>query len=425
MNTPNFIFLSELIGLPVVDASRNYTIGRVTDLSAELKELYPKICAISVRTSIWKAPQRIPWSNVRLENKRIVAELPDPHTSVTETFPEQELPLREVFLDKQIVDIEGSKVVRVNDLHLLQEKTNLWIIHMDIGSRGFLRRLGWLKAVNWLTKWLFDYEIKDKYIPWKYVHPIMAGEMKPLSLKIPQSKLADLHPADLADILEDMGTSERLSIFQSFDPATAAETLEEFPSKLRMQVAELLDEATLADILKEMPMDEKVDLLDELPGDKSRSLIRFLPQEEVKQIKTLMKLSDYSAGSIMNTEYIALSSNTPVKKVFDVLREQADTIESVYYIYVVDENESLTGVFTLKQLLTAGPEETVADLMRKKVISVSIDTHIKKVARIFLKYNFVVVPVVDDDNRIAGIITIKDSLEAVFPEIQEEMEETS
>ena len=187
----------------------------------------------------------------------------------------------------------------------------------------------------------------------------------------------------------------------------------------------MLDEATLAGILEEMPMDEKVDLLDELPGDKFRSLSKLIPQDEINEIKILMKLSDYSAGSIMNTEYLALPSDTTTKKVFDILREQADTIESVYYIYVVDNDNSLAGVFTLKQLLTAEPDTPVSDLMKKKVISVSIDTHIKKVARIFLKYNFVVVPVVDDENRIAGIITIKDSLEAVFPEIQDEMEESS
>ncbi len=420
---PAFSFLSRILDLPIRDTS-NKRIGTIEDFIVELKEMYPRITAIIIRKK--RERFRAPWSCVKsiTEKKSITIDDYRPYEHKTVTVAPNELRLKEIFWDKQIVDTYGSKVVRVNDLHLLKEKMSLWVIHVDIGIKGLLRRLGWLPFFNSIVKWLIGIEIRDKFIPWKYVHPITESEkFKSLSINIPQSKLYELHPADLADILIDLGTEERINVMMSLDISTAAKTFQELPVKIKMQIAELLNIEDLAKLLTEMPMDEIVDFLAELKPEMRNALFKIMPLEDVLQIKDLLQHSSRIAGSLMNTEFIAVNAGISAADVLSVIKYEAEEFETIYYIYVVDKDEKIIGVISLKQLLTAEPNTPVAELMHIKVISVEVNTHVDIVARIFFKYDFVVVPVVDEDDRIIGIITIKDALEAVFPEIREETEE--
>jgi magnesium transporter len=420
---PAFSFLSRITDLSVRDMSHK-KIGTIEDFIVELKEMYPRIIAIIVRKK--NVTFRAPWSCVKsiTEKKTIIIDdyMSFEHEPVS--VAPNELRLKEIFWDKQIVDTHGSKVVRVNDLHLLKEKMSLWVIHVDIGIKGLLRRLGWLPFFNYIVKWLIGIEIKDKFIPWKYVHPITESEkFKSLSINIPQSKLYELHPADLADILIDLGTEERINILMSLDISTAAKTFQKLPIKTKMQIAELLNLEDLAKLLSEMPMDEIVDFLAEIKPEVRNNLFTIIPLEDVLQIKELLQHSSRIAGSLMNTEFIAVNANISATDVLSVIKYEADEFETIYYIYVVDNDEKVIGVISLKQLLTAEPDSPVSDLMHTKVISVEVNTHVDIVARVFFKYDFVVVPVVDEDDKIIGIITIKDALAAVFPEIRDETEE--
>jgi magnesium transporter len=324
------------------------------------------------------------------------------------------------------VDTHGAMVVRVNDLHLLREKMSLWVIHVDIGVKGLLRRLGWLGFFSSIIKWMFDYDIEDKFIRWKYVHPLTdSDKFKSLSLTIPISKLYELHPADLADILIDLGIEEKINVIMSLDIQTAAKTFQELPLKIKMQIADLINIDELAKILVEMPVDEVVDFLAEIKLETRNALYKIMPLEDVLQIKDLLRHSSYTAGSLMNTAYIAINAAINVADVLSVIKYEAEEFETIYYIYVVDKDEKIIGIVSLKQLLTADPDEQISGLMRTKVITVEVHTHIDVVAKIFFKYDFVVVPVVDEDDKLVGIITIKDALERVFPEIREETEEIS
>ncbi len=420
----SFTYLSRIINLPVVD-SNSVKIGRLYDIIADVHGMYPKINALIVRKGLRKKLLYYPWKCVHniLEDRLVVIEHTD-HAKEPFRLSANELRLRETFWDKQIVDIAGSKVVRVNDLHILKDGIKLWIVHVDVGFKGLLRRLGWLRFFNSAVKWLFAYELKDKFIPWKFVQPITAvDDFKSLSLRIPSSKLSQLHPADLADILIDLGAEERMLIFTSFDDATASDILQELPLKMRLIVAKSLEHDRLARILDETPMDEVVDLLDELPYDTVAALYKILPEEKVGQIKTLLKHSDNVAGSLMNTEFVSAQENETANRVMRRIRKVADEIESIYYIYVLNDLDAPIGVLTLKQLIRAGSKTPIGEIMRKNVVRVRVDAHIKQVAQIFYKYNFTVVPVVDDLDRIQGIITIKDAFEPVFPEIREETEE--
>jgi len=420
----SFIYLSQIINLPVVDAN-SVSIGRLYDVVADVHGMYPKINALIVRQGFRKKLLYYPWKYIEniLEDRLVVLDEAD-HPTEPFKLSASELRLRETFWDKQIVDIAGSKVVRVNDLHILKDGIKLWLVHVDVGFKGLLRRLGWLRFFNSAVKWLFAYELKDKFISWKFVQPITAaGDFKTLSLRVPSSKLSQLHPADLADILIDLGAEERMLIFNSFDDATASDILQELPLKMRLMMAKSIDHERLARILDETPMDEVVDLLDEMPYETVSSLFKLLPEEKVGQIKTLLKHSDRVAGSLMNTEFLSAQADETAARVLKKIKKMADDIESIYYIYVLNDLDVPIGVLTLKQLLKAESKTPVGTIMRENVVRVKVDTHIKLVAQIFYKYNFTVVPVVDEYDRIQGIITIKDALEPVFPEIREETEE--
>ena len=421
----SFIYLSQIVDLPVINMEGR-RIGIIFDVIADVRGLYPRINGLILRNGLRKSLRYFPWKHINniMEGRFIIIDDSD-YIEEPIKLSQHEIRLRETFWDKQIVDISGSKVVRVNDLHILKDGIKLWIVHVDVGFKGFLRRLGWLRIFNFIYKWLLSYDLQDKFISWKYVQPITSGDdVRSLSLKIPHSKLSELHPADLADILADLGAEERMMIFNSFDDETAADILQEMPLKMRLMISKSLENDRLARILDEMPMDEVVDLLDEMPTDTVNKLFSILPQEKVNQIRALIKHSDRIAGSIMNTEFITATPGETAGHLLKRIKKIAEEIESIYYIYVLNETDLPVGVLTLKQLLTSPQKTPVREIMRENVVRVRIDSHLKIVAQIFYKYNFVVVPVVNENDRIQGIITIKDALEAVFPEIREETEET-
>lgn len=422
-----FTYLSQLIKIPVIETATNKKIGKTSDIAVSLKEMYPRASCLVVRTGFRKKIY-IPWLQVKKiqEEKAIFVENSSAFLNYEVKLSESDMLLKETFWDKQIVDISGSKVVRVNDLHLLREELNLWVVHVDVGITGIIRRLGWLKFFNFITRLLSSYQMEDQLISWKFVQPVTSGvNLDALSLKVHHSKLTELHPADLADILIDLGTDERIAILKSLDNTTAAHTFQELPMKVRVQVAESIERDRFVNIINEMAMDEVVDLLAHLPKKKKSSILGRLPQDKVAQISNLLTHSERIAGSIMNTEFIAVKQTMTAGMILEKIKGEPKKKESVYYIYVVDDNDVLAGVVTLEQLLKAPPEKIVSEFMRRRVNKIKINTDVRDVAEVFYKYDFTVVPVVDKQNKLQGIITIKDAFKAVFKEIQKEAEAPS
>jgi len=424
--TKKFIFLYEIINLPVIDALTGKKIGRIFDLAATLKEMYPKVTGLIVRNKKNKKIY-LPWSSVKMmvEEKGIFI---DNFLTLVQNqiqLSENEILLKETFWDKQIVDIHGSKVVRINDLHLLKEGLSLWVVHMDIGITGLLRRLGVSKIFEFIVKLVSSYEVEDRLISWKHVQPINGPiGTDALSLKIHHSKLAELHPADIADILIDLGTEERLNILKSMDKVTAANTIQELPLKIRLQVAELLDQKLLVEIISEMAIDEAVDLFSQMPIKKMNQLFTRLPPEKVTQISNLLGHANDIAGSIMNTDFICIRQTSTAAEALEKTKKESNRKKESYYIYVLDDSDALVGVVTLQQLLTISGEKIVSEFMRKRIAKVKIKTKIKDVAEVFYKYDFTVVPVIDKLGKIQGIITMKDAFESVFHQIRKETEQT-
>jgi CBS domain-containing protein/sporulation protein YlmC with PRC-barrel domain len=423
-----FIFLSQIIKIPVIDSATGKKIGTTVDICATLKEMYPKASAVVMRKSWSNKKFYLPWKQVKKieEEKAIFVECLPEIFAQEFKLPEGEILLKDTFWDKQIVDISGSKIVRVNDLHFLQEAGCLWVAHMDIGITGIARRLGWLNFLKFIVKLVSDYELTDKFISWKFVQPITSSiGAEALSLKVKHSHLSELHPADVADIVSDLGTDERIAILNFMDSEVAGDTFQQLPTKVKTQMAEMLEPNRLLNIVNNMDTDEAVDLLSQLSKSKTHSLLAGLPKEKSQQIRELLQHSSHVAGSIMNTEFLTARHNETAGVVLERVRGESKKKESIYHVYIIDEKDALIGVVTLRQLLTAPPEKIVYEFMRKRVTKVKVNTNVKEVAEIFYKYDFTVVPVVNKDNKMQGIITMKDAFETVFPRIRQETEEAS
>jgi CBS domain-containing protein len=399
--------------------------GAIVDMYALFDQTYPRLSGLMLRTK--NGDRKIPWKFVqRIDEagKKIFlgdfAGLSEP--SGRESLKNEEL-LKKAFLDKQIVNLFGSKVVRVNDLQFLKEDTNLWLVHIDVGIKGLLRRLGWLGFFSALYEWLFSYEIKDKFISWKNTQAVpTTGATSLPCLQIPSARLSELHPADLAEILSDLGNDERVTIFRTLDNSTAARTLQEMPLNIRVQLVESVNPKRIVDIISEMQRDEVVDLLDKLSYSKVEELFSLMPPETLVEIKELLAHSWHGAGSLMNTEFAAAKKDVTAGEACELIKTEFSKAESIYYLFVLDDDETLIGLATLRALLLADADATLGEIMHENIVKVHVEENIKNVARVFFKYNFTVVPVVDDHNHILGIISMKDALEAVFPEMKEEAE---
>lgn len=426
----NFIYLSQILDLPIYDASSNKKIGRIIDLASTTSQVYPRVTGILANIHHHKGPVYIPWTFVRVAamQERVSVDHAAIGSNGVSRASESEILIRKTFLDKQIISTSGYKLVRVNDLQLLVDSSssdnpNLWLVHIDIGFKGLLRRLGWLNIVNAFVRWLVARDLKDKFVSWKYVQPTTTANVYgSMHLRIDSSKLSDFHPADLADVLEELGQDERATLVESLEPPIAAATLQEMPMAVRVQIAERIDAQKLALIIQDMQMDEIVDLLDEISQERRTALYAALPPEKITEIKELTKLSEVGIGGIMNTDFVVVKENQLVKDVMKVVKKESKKAELVYYVYVTDEFDKLKGLVTLRSLLTAKPRTLVSDIMRENVISVELESTVKAVAQLFFKYNFEAIPVVNGDGMIQGIVSMRDAFKSVFPEIKKESE---
>jgi CBS domain-containing protein len=415
-----FLFLSEILERRVVN-SQGKIVGKVVDMKARLGEMFPKINSLYLRARGERNQFMINWEDVQTINENVI-KLKD--KTIEKIYPveieEMEILLAREILDKQVVDTLGAKVERVNDVHLLLSEGELRIVHVDIGLRGILRRLRWTRWVDAVTNWLFAYQVKDKLISVKHIQPVASDpERKTLKLTVTLRKLSEIHPSDLADILEELDKHERKAVFESLDVETAAETLEEVSPKVGISLIESEAEPVASDILEEMAPDEAVDLLLSLPEEKKEKLIQEMDKDVRDRLRELLKFSEGTAGSIMTVEYLALSQDKTVKEAMEQFKSSDDPLETTSYIYITDEDEKLVGVSTLRQLILNPPQTKISDLMNKDVIKLNINDDVDEVTEAFKKYKFMALPVVDDENRLKGIITLRDAVDAAFPEFQD------
>jgi magnesium transporter len=313
-------------------------------------------------------------------------------------------------MDKQIIDLKGSKVVRVNDIKLFwlqsRDQQHLVLNAVDIGFRGLARRLG--------VEFLFR-RLENHLVWWEFIqHP----EDKTASLMLRKEKqhLDQMHPADLAEIIEDLDYKKRADFIEDLDVEVAAEAFAEMELDTQIEILGHMDSQQASDLLEEMPPDEAADLLAELPEEKSDELLNLMEPEEAQEVRELMVYEEGTAGSLMTTEYISLSPDITAAEAIRQLRTLAAEAETIYYLYMVKEDETLIGALSLRELIIAEPDTKLEDLMQTRILSVSPQDSDREVAEIVNKYNLLAIPVVDDNLKMLGIITVDDVLEMLVPD---------
>ena len=406
------VFVSDIIGRMVTDVDGK-RIGSVKDLIAvQYKDItQPRLKAVVVKRG--KDSLMIPMSDVVILTAPAIPVKKHAGNLTLYQSTEHDMRLVEDVLDKQIIDVNGIRVVRVNDLELTQINGDVYVSNVDIGSNGILRRLGLGKVAEMLETRRAVGVKRPGFISWEDIE-LLAGD-QPMRLKVPGEKLSELHPADLAEIISDLTRDQSSKILETLDVQTVADTLEEVEPDFRVSLIEHMPDERIADVLEEMSPDDAADLLAELPDERGEELLSLMESNEAEDVRRLLAYPEDSAGGIMTTEYATVRPNLTAEQVMAVLRETAHEAETVYYIYVTDEQDRLQGVFSLRELVLAQPSQPITEFMETRLITVSLTDWQDDIAQLISKYNLLAVPVIDDDQKMHGIVTADDALDKIIP----------
>ena len=407
----NEVYLSRVLGKTVID-EKGQEIGTLDDLVMAPGEVFPEVSHLIVRGR--KRLVSIPWRSISLFNRFVISV----GRTATEFYrydsPEGEILVKRDILDKQIVDVDGAKVVRVNDIKLGKYKEFLCILSVDIGLSGLLRRLGYDRMGKKIAS-LLNREIPRQEISWQYVQPLEMN-LSRLTLTMAQDQLSEMHPADLATIISNISHQHIQTVLISLDTETAGEAIHELDPDLRRRVIAEMDSELASDILEEMEPDEAADVLGDLPEEKAHELLNLMEPEEAGEIQELMEHEDDTAGGFMNNSFITISAAMTAGEAFGHVRRNAPEIEMIYYAYVLDEDERLVGVVSLRDLLITPPETPISEILTENVKTVPVGAEPEEVLELIAKYNLIAVPVLDPDEKMAGIIMVDDILEPFLPE---------
>ncbi|HEX2934172.1 MAG TPA: CBS domain-containing protein [Bacteroidales bacterium] len=317
--------------------------------------------------------------------------------------------LADAILDKQIVDLNGRKLVRVNDLRLVSIAGGSYVVAVDIGIEGLLRRIGIVKPLKSVFS-LFNASVPSKFILWEEVEAI---DFSNLNIKLSKSytKLQTLHPSDLADIIEDLGKKSMHEVFAALDEEKAADVLEELETETQVHIIENLPIEKVADVLEKMPADEVADILDALEDEKAELLLKEMEVDSSQEVRELLEYPENTVGSIMSTEFLSFSKNFTVDDVIRDLRTKKPEAEELYNLFVTNEKEKLIATFSLRDLVISEPNVTVEQIMKPSPIYLHDDQKLDEIAENISKYNLLAIPVVDSEDILQGMVVIDDVVE--------------
>ncbi len=399
--------LSELIGAAVID-NTGVRAGKVREVALAPQENSSQVTAFVVKTR--HGSRLVPAKSISLIDGGLRIA-----TAAAEWSPygggEGMLLLERDLLDQQIIDVHGRKVVRVNDVDIHEESGNGHIVlkigAVDVGARGAMRRL--LKGVvpAGVLHLLLE-RIPPRMIPWEFVDLIEIDPARRIKLKISLDRLSKLHPADIADIVEDLAPAEREAVFETLDEEVAAETLEEIDPKLQVSILSSLDSDRAADIVEEMDPDAAADLLGDMHPDDSQEILTEMEPEERAEVAGLMTFEEDTAAGRMTTDYMALGPSAKVEDAIEMLRNFEGGIESISTIYIIGERDKLLGQVPLAKVVLAPPGTSLMMLSTGHMTTVRPGADEKEVAELFDKYNLLTLPVIDDEGVLTGVITADD-----------------
>jgi magnesium transporter len=401
------VSLSEILGSTVYDAS-GAASGRVREVALAPQEDRSRVASIIVKTRT--GDRVLPLTSVSLINGGVrastgAADWIQSNGSEGLFFFGRDL------LDQQVIDVHGRKVVRVNDVDFHHESSQnrcvLKVGGVDVGARGAVRRL--LKGmVPAAALRVLLQRIPPREIPWDFVDLIETDPARRVKLKISHERLAKLHPADIADIVESLAPDEREAVFETLDEGVAAGALEELEPKVQKSVVESLDTERAAEIVEEMEPDAAADLLADLPDERTEEILVQMQPEERQEVTDLLEFKENTAAGRMTTEYIALPVAATAQDAIDAMRTFEGRMENMSTVYLTDSEGVLTAAVPLVKIVLAGSATPLQGLGEEPLISCHEDTKEKEFAELFDKYNLLTLPVIDNQNRLAGVITPDD-----------------
>lgn len=402
-------FLSGLLNRPVRDG-RGDIVGKCNDVYIDPVEGFPAVVAIG----LWRQNQEFLISAVDLAelDSRIVLRERLRDLAMYEPRGD-EIGLARQVMDRQIIDMHGRRVVRVHDLQLARTNGHYRVVGIDATPRAILRRLGLEGPANGILRALgLGRALSDGCIPWTQLDPVAIGPAG-IPLKTDHTELSHMHPADLADIVEQLDQTAGGYLLSSLDADTAADILQEVEPESQASLIEHLDTEYAADILEQMPPDEAADLLGDLSEQRAAELLAHMEPVEAADVRELLAYADDTAGGRMTTEYLAIPPGLTAQATIEHLRAADPEIEG-QYIYVTAQDR-LVGLVTLRELIMARPDQPVTEFMTTPVICITADTPQEEVAAVLAKYDLLAVPVVDEANTILGVVTVDDVLDAMLP----------
>lgn len=403
-------FLSELLNRTVYD-SRNEAVGKCMDVYVDTREGFPAVAALGLlrggQDHLISAVDL-----VSMDHKGIVLNgrlrdlaLYEPQGG--------EIALARQVLDKQIIDINGKRVVRVNDLQFTNVNGKYRLVAVDATPGGLARRMSLEGPMSKLLGVLGP-RARGRLIPWDQVDPTAIGPAG-VPLKVARNDLTKMHPADLADIVEQLDVEAGDYVLSTLDAEFAADTLQEIEPERQASALESLEPERAADILEAMDPDEAADVLGDLSAARAADLLSRMEKEEAEDVRELLAYPEDSAGGIMTTEYISIPAEKTAEQTIEHLRELSPSADSIYYLYVTDAEETLLGVVSLRDLVVARPQQQLKDLMATPVIHVQATDTAEEVASVLAKYNLLALPVTDAADHILGIVTVDDAIDSVIP----------
>ncbi len=431
------LHFSKTVGTNIYN-EQGQKLGRLSDFFIDYEEIYPSVLALQYKRSgvvfyiLWSEVLNFSYKKIIIKNdafprrsrtfpktlntKTVTSILANQFAGPTVEYP----PLGQIVLDKQIVDTHGKKVVRVNDIQFIRAGKDLRVTHAEVGLRSFVRRLSLESPIDFFVKVIrptSKYLSNDTTINWKYVHAIPNRNIqKSVRLNLTNEDLRELHPADLADILEDLDSHGREMIFSNLDPKLAAETLSEVDEDLQASLLENENPEKAAEIIENMDTDDAADLLNELDEDKADAIISNIDDLEIQEeIQELLEHDEDTAGGLMTSEIFEVNADLTKSEVLKLIQEKHDEVVSFFDIYVIDENKKLIGTLSLQEMLIHQENLTVLEMMNDSDIKfMNVDTHWKEVANFMNKYNMITVPIVSDDNELLGMVSVDDILDRLL-----------
>ncbi len=406
-------YLSSMLGRPVYD-SAGEKLGVVSDLAISTGEVFPRITSLA-----FKGPGRTPFM---ISWRKYVADFTEDSVTLnTESYnirfsylqPTEVLLARDL-LDQQIVDTQGMKIVRVNDLKLSPSGTQLRLLGAEVGIRGILRQLHpLLERVVVGVSGLFQRKIDEKIIAWNYMD-LLDRDLSKVKLSVTHKRLDELHPADVADILEQLDPKQRAEVFKHLDEARSAEVIAELEDDVQAETLDDLDDRQVSNMLGQMDPDDAADIIRDLPYEKAETLLRLMGVEDAAEIRSLLGYREDTAGGMMTTQYVAMSEDSTVMETIEVLRGLDEDFPTVHFVYVLEEDtEKLVGVLSMRTLLLAHRDQQLHEIMYDEMLTLSPDDPEEEVAEDIAKYDMVALPVVDESGRMLGLVTVDDALDVI------------